>query len=163
MIADDVVVFGRGETTAEAERDHDVNLVAFLERARARNLVLNPDKFRYKVPEIRWMGHILTSDGGMQRDPVKVAAVRDYPVPTDVASMKRFLGMVSFLARYIPNVSHILAPLRALTQARNAWAWSPACESAFDEVKRLLTSAPVLKLSKIVVNERSNALALNVL
>ena len=39
-----------------------LNLIAFLNRARDRNLVLNPDKFRHKVSEIRWMGHVLTSE-----------------------------------------------------------------------------------------------------
>ena len=130
---------------SEAERDHDRNLCAFLDRARSRNLVLNPDTFRYKVPEITWMGHVLTSEGGMRPDPAKVAAVREYPAPTDVPSLKRFLGMVSFLSRYIPNVSHLLAPLRALTQSRNEWSWSHVCQDAFDTVKMLLTSAPVLK------------------
>ena len=148
VIADDIVIVGRGESAAEAERDHDKNLHAFLERARARNLVLNPDKFRYKVPEIRWMGHVLTPQGGMQPDPTKVTAVNEFPVPTDVASLKRFLGMVSFLSRYIPNVSHVVAPLRALTQDRNAWEWSLTCQKAFEEVKRLLTTAPVLRFYK---------------
>ena len=54
--------------------------------------------------------------------------------------------MVSFfLSRYIPNVSNLLAPLRVLTQSRNEWAWSHVCQSAFEKVKLLLTTAPVLK------------------
>ena len=144
VIADDFVIFGRGDTYPEAERDHDCNLEAFLNRARERNLRLNPDKFRYKVPELKWMGHILSSDG-LKPDPAKMAAIREYPTPSDVSSLKRFLGMVSFLSRYIPNVSQILAPLRQLTQTHIDWFWSPQCENAFTTIQRLLTTAPVLR------------------
>ena len=144
VIADDFVVFGRGNTRAEAEQDHNRNLAAFLARARERNLRLNPDKFRYKVTELKWMGHVLSA-GGLKPDPAKVSAVREYPPPSDVPSLKRFLGMVSFLARYIPNLSQIVAPLRQLTQASFDWYWSPWCETAFKTIQHLLTTAPVLK------------------
>ena len=144
VIADDFVIFGRGHTREEAERDHDRNLSAFLDRARERNLRLNPDKFRYKVAELKWMGHILSS-GGLKPDPAKVSAIREYTQPSDVPSLKRFLGIVSFLARYVPNLSQIVAPLRQLTQADIDWYWSPQCEAAFKSVQQLLTTAPVLK------------------
>ena len=90
------------------------------------------------------MGHVLSSDG-LQPDPTKVSAIREHPPPSDVPSLKRFLGMVGFLACYIPNVSQILAPLRQLTQAKIDWYWSPQCGAAFKQIQHLLTTAPVLK------------------
>ena len=144
VIADDFVIYGCGPTREAAVRDHDKNLLAFLERARSRHLRLNPDKFRFKVSAVRWMGHVL-SDKGLQVDPAKVQAITDLPVPTSVVELKRFLGMVGYLSRFVPNISEVLAPLRQLTQHKVDWFWSPACQAAFEKVKVLLTSAPVLR------------------
>ena len=144
VIADDFIIFGCGSTQQEAMRDHDKNLLAFLDRARSRHLRLNPDKFRFKVAAVKWMGHIL-SDKGLQPDPAKVKAITDLPVPTSVSELKRFLGMVGYLSRYVPNISDVLFPLRQLTQRKVDWFWSPACQEAFQKVKGLLTSAPVLR------------------
>ena len=53
--------------------------------------------------------------------------------------------MVGYLSRFLPNISEVLAPLRQLTQRSVGWYWSESCQRAFDRVKCLLTSAPVLR------------------
>ena len=138
VIADDFIIFGK------TEQDHDANLRAFLRRAAERNLRLNPDKFRFKVRSVQWMGHIL-SDEGLKCDPARVRAITEFPVPSSVPQLKRFLGMVGYLSRFLPNVSDVLAPLRQLTQSSVDWYWSDSCQRAFERVTCLLTSAPVLK------------------
>ena len=137
VIADDFIVFGK------TEQDHDANLRAFLCRAAERNLRLNPEKFRFKVEEVKWMGHILSSQG-LKCDPARISAIAEFPVPTSVPELKRFLGMVGYLSRFLPNISAVLAPLRQLTQRTVAWYWSESCQRAFERVIGLLTSAPVL-------------------
>ena len=138
VIADDFVIFGK------TEQDHDANLRAFLRRATERDLRLNPDKFRLKVRSVKWMGHIL-SDEGLKCDPARVRAITEFPVPTSVPELKRFLGMVGYLSRFLPNISAVLAPLRQLTQRSVEWYWSESCQRAFGRVTCLLTSAPVLR------------------
>ena len=88
VIADDFIIYGRGATLELAHSDHDANLTAFLERARARHLRLNPDKYRFKVSSVKWMGHILC-DSGLKPDPAKVQAITDLPAPTSVPELKR--------------------------------------------------------------------------
>lgn len=66
------------------------------------------------------------------------------PVPTDVTSLQRFLGMVNYLGKYIQNLSEIAAPLRQLTHKDAAWSWFQQHQEAFDRLKTCLSSPPVL-------------------
>ncbi|KAL0963940.1 hypothetical protein UPYG_G00315590 [Umbra pygmaea] len=66
------------------------------------------------------------------------------PVPQDVPAMQRFLGMVNYLGKFIPNYSDIAAPLRQLTHKDTAWCWFPQHQQAFDRLKSCLSSSPVL-------------------
>lgn len=60
---DDFLIFGCGNTVAEAKADHDRNLEAFLRRMREKNLKLNPDKIKLCQDSVRFFGHILTAEG----------------------------------------------------------------------------------------------------
>ena len=97
VIADDFLVCGFGDTVDEAVKDHDQNLTVFLQRCRELNLTLNLQKIKLRLPQVPFMGHLLTADG-VVTDPNKVRAIPDMPTPTDVKSLKRFLGMVTFTA-----------------------------------------------------------------
>ncbi|KAJ8409988.1 hypothetical protein AAFF_G00210290 [Aldrovandia affinis] len=73
VIADDILVYGSGETTEEAVKDHDNNISALLQRAREVNLKLNKWKLRLKLPSVTYMGHLLTTEG-LRPDPEKLFA-----------------------------------------------------------------------------------------
>ena len=113
VIADDFLVCGFGDTVLEAIKDHDQNLTAFLQRCRKLNPTLNPQKVKLRMSEVPFMGHLLTADG-IITDPNKVRAIKDMPTPTDVKSLKRFLGMVNYLSKFLPNLSSVSEPLRRL-------------------------------------------------
>ena len=66
------------------------------------------------------------------------------PDPTDVAEIRRFLGMVSYLGRYLQNLSSVLQPVTELQEKERAWTWGPPQISAVAKVKEMLTSAPTL-------------------
>ena len=104
MIADDFVVVGFGSTPEEWNADHDHNVCAFLERCREKNLKLKKEKAQLRKTEVAFIGHILTPDG-LKPDPRKVEAINDMSHPTDVQSIRRFLGMVTYLARFLPCLS----------------------------------------------------------
>ncbi|UYV81298.1 K02A2.6-like [Cordylochernes scorpioides] len=75
VIADDILVFGKGNTTEDAIRDHNIKLEQLLKRARERNLKFNKDKIRLCSNHVNYMGHIL-SDEGLRPDPGKVEAIK---------------------------------------------------------------------------------------
>ena len=144
VIVDDILVYGQGETMEEAIRDHDEKLVSVLERARAVGLKLNKDKLKLRQTEVSYMGHILTSSG-IRPDPKKIQAILDMPKPTDVKGVQRFIGLVTYLSKFLPHLSEACEPLRRLTTKDKLWYWQSQQEEAFAIVKRLVTEKPVLR------------------
>ena len=142
-IADDILVAGSGDTVTDAERDHDRNLLALLERCRQKGIKLNRSKLCLHRESTRYMGHLLTSSG-LRPDPRKTAAIRDMPIPEDKKALQRALGMATYLARYCPNFSEITAPLRALLHDSNEFRWDIRHTEAFERVKAMLATEPVL-------------------
>ncbi|KAL5020892.1 hypothetical protein ScPMuIL_000047 [Solemya velum] len=143
-IVDDILVYGCGDTEEEAIADHDRNLIGLLERARQINLKLNKKKFRLRMKEVKYMGHLLTKNG-LKPDPEKISAILDMPRPTDVKGVQRFIGFVTYLSKFLKNLSGTCEPLRALTKKGHEWAWQKEQEDAFNNIKHLVTNHPVLR------------------
>ena len=142
-IADDILVAGSGDTVADAERDHDRNLLALLDRCRQKGIKLNRSKLCLRRESTRYMGHLLTSSG-LRPDPRKTAAIMDMPIPEDRKALQRALGMATYLARFCPNFSEITAPLRSLLHDGNEFRWDIRHTEAFDRMKAMLATEPVL-------------------
>ena len=142
--ADDILVFGCGDSIEEAEKDHDVNLWNLMLRCRKVNLKLNPKKFQFKVKQVTWMGHLL-SRSGITPHPDRVRAIVDINPPQDVKGLQRFLGMCKYLSRCTPNLAEIVKPLTELTHVNAVWAWSSQHEKAFSAAKSLIANATTLK------------------
>ena len=126
-----------------AERDHDKNLLALLDRCREKGLKLNRSKLRLNRESTIYMGHELTSSG-MRPDPRKVEAILRLPIPEDKKALQRALGMATFLARYCANFSDITSSLRQLVHHDNEFRWDIRHTAAFDRLKTMLATAPVL-------------------
>lgn len=134
---DDVIVYG-GTFEEELGRLEEV-----LQRLRKANLKLSPKKcslFQYEVP---FLGHVVSKDG-VRTDPQKVAAVADWPRPTNVAEVRSYLGLCTYYRRFVQDFATIAAPLHRLTRKGVPFEWDEACQAAFDGLKRALVEAPVL-------------------
>ena len=142
-IADDLLITGSGDTLEAAERDHDKNLIALLDRCREKGIKLNPTKLRLRRQSISYLGHVMTSSG-MKPDPRKVAAITEMPQPTDKKSLQRVLGMATYLARYCKNFSDVTAPLRELLRFENEFIWSDRHTESFNRLKAILSAEPIL-------------------
>ena len=79
-VADDILVVRQGDTVEEANRNHDLNVLALMKRARDKNLKFNPEKIQFKLSKITFMGHVI-SDLGVKADPSKAKAIFDMPPP----------------------------------------------------------------------------------
>ena len=142
-IADDIIVLGCGNTYQESALNHDENLKNLREHCQLKNIILNDDKAILKQTELVFMGHVI-SDQGVRPDPAKVETIAKMPSPTDVSGVKRFCGMVQYLARFLPNLAANLEPLRHLTRKNVAWNWTPTCETSVQTVKDKISQPPVL-------------------
>ena len=144
VIADDLLVCGFGDTNEAAIANHDQNLKAFLRRARERNLTLSSEKLKLRQSQVPFIGHLLTAEG-LKPDPSKVQAIVDYPVPTNLAELKTFLGMVQYLAKFCQHLSTASQDLRQLEKKEVEWHWQRPQSKAFNEIKDLVTKALVLR------------------
>ena len=144
VVADDFVVAGFGDTLEEAFRDHNKNLVAFLQRCSASGVKLAMEKLQLCLEEVPLIGHY-TTKSGLKIHPEKVRAVLEMPRPTDVKSLLRFNGTVQYLAKFLPGLSDMAHPLRQLTRKDAEWVWSETQEKAWSDIKSAISQAPVLR------------------
>ena len=133
VIADDILIYGDGSTDEEALINHDKNLEALLQRCFQENINLNRDKMKIHLPEVTYIGHLLTKDG-IHPDPRKVEAIHSLKTPTDVKSLKRFLGMVNYLAKFLPKLSEMTQPLRNLEKKNVVWEWNSTHDEVFAKI-----------------------------
>jgi len=144
VIADDILVYGEGDNEIEAMESHEKNLKQLLERCRKKNIKLNKDKLKLRQKEMPYMGHLLTSKG-LKPDPKKISAISSMKAPENVQELKRFLGMVSYLAKFLPSISSETEILRNLDKTNNEWTWTKEHRNAFEKVKQMISNTPVLQ------------------
>ena len=87
--------------------EHELLLGRVFKRLKEDGLQLNPEKCEYRNSEITFLGHIISKDG-VRTDDSKIAAMVNMTEPTDVAELRRYLGMVNYLGRYLPHLSSVL-------------------------------------------------------
>ncbi|UYV72482.1 hypothetical protein LAZ67_9003322 [Cordylochernes scorpioides] len=134
---DDILIF------ASDSKTHDRILRLVLRKLKEAKVTLNKAKCVFGVPRINFLGHILDEDG-IRPDPAKIEAVARMPAPTDVHGVRRFLGMVNHLGRFVENLSEIVAPLNQLLVKGQDFVWDCSQERAFRKLKELLTTQPIL-------------------
>ena len=137
VIIDDILVHGKND------QEHDKNLAAALHRIHNAGLKLNPDKCEFKKDKIEYFGHTI-SPHGIEPSSGRVEAIQDMAPPTNVTELRRIVGMINYLGRFIPRLASIIKPMTDLLKESNAWGWDTAQELAFSQVKKLITEAPSL-------------------
>lgn len=115
-VHDDIIIAGKDTA------GHDSALKQVLESARSQNIKFNRSKVQLRVNQVKYLGDIVTTDG-FKPDPEKIKAIMDMPEPQSKQDLQRLLGMVNYLSQYIPNMSEITAPLRALLKKNTQWVW----------------------------------------
>lgn len=145
LFLDDIVVF------SSTWEEHIQRLEAVFQRLKDYGLKLKPSKCEFFKPEVRYLGHIV-SEQGVQTDPEKVAAVLNWPTPTSVKDVQRFLGFIGFYRRFIKGFSSLARPLNELLKGHGGlkkktkveFKWGELQSAAFIKLKDCLVSAPIL-------------------
>jgi len=132
---DDVIIFGK--TFNEMLN----NLKMVFLRIRSANLRINPEKCVLFEKHVKYLGHIVSSEG-VTTDPEKIAAVREWPIPHTKKQLRSFLGFSSYYRKFIKGFSFLAKPLYSLTENKSKFIWEDKCQNAFDEV--LLESTIIL-------------------
>ena len=144
LVADDILTYGIGDTYPEAEADHDVNILALMQRALEKDIRFNPAKFQFIKKEVKFVRHIIT-ENSIKVDPDKVTAITNMPPPHNKASLLWFIGIVNFLSPFCENLSATIRPLTDLTKDSMAFIWSTTQQDAFLKAQNVIANVPVLQ------------------
>ena len=158
---DDILIHGK--TLEELEE----RIYKVFDKLRLYGLKLDPTKCEFGKTKVKHLGYIVSADG-ISPDPDKVSAIKDWPIPTTVKEVKSFLGFSGFYRRFIPDYASIAKPLNDLTigyyprgskpkkvksgvatltlSSKISHKWSEKQQKAFDKLREVLTSNPILGL-----------------
>ncbi|KAI4905114.1 hypothetical protein NFI96_020918 [Prochilodus magdalenae] len=128
---DDILIFSR---TREEHVGHVRRILQLLLESR---LYVKLEKSEFDVPKVSFLGFIV-SKGTLAMDPAKIRAVQDWPRPSSLKEVQRFLGFANFFRRFIRNFSAVAAPLTTLTRKTpGRFRWTVEAQQAFEELTRL--------------------------
>jgi hypothetical protein len=142
VFIDDILVFSRNE------EEHEEHLRLVLQKLREHQLYVKFSKCDFWLKEVSFLGHIIT-DGGIAVDPSKVQDVLNWNSPKNVPEMRTFLGLAGYYRRFIEGFSKIVKPLTFLLEKGKEFKWDDKCQACFEELKKKLTTAPVLIMPDI--------------
>jgi hypothetical protein len=127
-----------------SQQDHAKCLAECFDRCLKYGISINAAKSQFYVPFGRLVGHIVSSQG-IATDRDKVAVILSLPQPNTISEVRGFLGHVGYYRRYIYKYATIAIPLTELTKKTSEPpVWTSACTQAFEQLKRKLTTAPIL-------------------
>ncbi|POM77926.1 LOW QUALITY PROTEIN: Hypothetical protein PHPALM_4615 [Phytophthora palmivora] len=135
---DDVIVFTKGSVAR-----HVVELAMVLERLSQAGLSLKAKKCTFAAERLEYLGHELDRNGVRPMRSL-VQSVENFPEPTDVVAVKRFVHMARYYRRFVPKFASRAAPLTKLLRKGVEWRWGVEQQTAFQELKETLTRRPVL-------------------
>ena len=139
VFIDDILVYSR------SNQEHEEHLRDVLSILREKKLYAKFSKCEFWLNEVAFLGHVI-SRKGISVDPRKIGAVVEWEVPTNVTEVRSFLGMAGYYRRFVEGFSRIAQPLTKLTKKNMKFVWGDDCEQSFQELKRRLTSAPILTI-----------------
>jgi len=137
VFIDDVIIH------SSSEDEHLELLRWVLQRLRDEHYYAHPEKCEFLLDEVSFLGHVVNAAGiAMQKH--KVAAVKDWPVPTCKRDVRAFLGLAGYYRRFVQGFAQVAEPLSRLTGDQVVWRWAEAQQAAFQDLKDRLCSAPLL-------------------
>ncbi|CAK1600031.1 unnamed protein product [Parnassius mnemosyne] len=116
-----------------------------LHKLRLENLKLNMSKCSFLQNKITYLGHEITPSG-IQPGESKLAAVSQFPTPSNVHEIRQFIGLCSYFRKFIKNFAIIARPLTDLTKKNAAWNWGREQSNSFEQLKQCLCTKPILAL-----------------
>ena len=142
VVIDDILVYSKNE------EEHKEHLRLVLEKLGEHQLYVKFSKCEFWLKEVGFLGHVISGEG-VAVDPTKVQSVTKWLAPTSVGEIRSFLRLAGYYQRFIENFSKIAKPMTELLKNDTKFKWTEECEASFQELKKCLTTAPVLILPDI--------------
>lgn len=134
---DDIIIMG---TSFD---DHLKNLEEVFQRIASAGLRLNPKKCSLWKKQVTYLGHKVSTEG-IHTEEGKIKAVKDWPQPTNIHELRSFLSLCTYYRRFVPRFANVARSLHDLTKKNRPFVWQLEQEKAFEQLKELLCTAPML-------------------
>ena len=128
---------------SQSEEEHEDHLRIVLQALKEHRLYSKFSKCEFWLTEVRFLGLVMSASG-VSVDPEKVETVMSWDRPKLVFEIRSFLGLAGYYRRFIEDFSRLAVPMTRLTRKGVKFEWDDLCEKAFQELKRRLTSAPIM-------------------
>jgi hypothetical protein len=142
VFIDDILIFSK------TEEKHEKHLRMVLEKLRSNQLYAKFSKCEFWLMEVAFHRHVISVEGILV-DPSKVKDLLNWMPPTNASEIHSFLGLAGYYRRFIKDFSKIAKPMTRLLEKNKDFDWTEECQVSFEELKKQLTSAPVLILPDI--------------
>jgi hypothetical protein len=142
VFIDDILIFSK------TEEEHEKHLRMVLEKLRSNQLYAKFSRCEFWLTEIAFLGHVISA-GGVSVDPSNVKYVLNWMPPMNASEIQSSLGLAGYYRRFINDFSKIAKPMTRLLEKNKDFDWTEECQASFEEMKKRLTSAPVLILPDI--------------
>lgn len=135
---DDILIYSKDLA------EHQSHLNQVLTILFSNCFVANLSKCKFECVEVDYLGHVI-SGKGVAVDPEKIRCILDWPEPKNVKGVRGFLGLTGYYRKFVKDYGKIAKPLTELTK-KDGFSWSPTAAKAFNRLKHIMTSPPVLVL-----------------
>jgi len=127
----------------ETEEGHDEIIEEVLRRLEENDLYVKLEKCVWKVRKIGFLG-VVIGPSRIEMEKEKIDGVLSWPEPRNVKDVRKFLGLANYYRRFIKDFAQVVRPMNVLTRKDVKWQWRVEQQKAFDELKRVFTTKPVL-------------------
>ena len=135
---DDILIFSKDKD------DHINRINEVLGRIKDAGLKINPEKCKFLAKETKFLGHIINSEG-VKVDEAKIEAIKAFQRPKCLKQLRSFLGLCNYYRKFIKNYSKFARVLESMCgNNKDKLVWTQECEGSFEELKKALSTTPVL-------------------
>lgn len=140
VFMDDILVY------SESEEEHREHLRIVLQNLKENQLYAKFSKCEFYIDKIQYLGHII-SEQGLVIDPEKIKAISEWPVLTDVLTVRSFMGIAGYYRIFVERFSTIAYPITSLQRKGVKFEWTEKSQNSFEKLKLKLTTTPILKIA----------------
>lgn len=135
---DDIIVF------STSLQEHIINLEKVFKKLRESNFKIQMDKSEFLKLETAYLGHVISKDG-IKPNPDKISAIQKYPLPKTPTEIKRFLGLLGYYRKFIPDFAKITKPMTQCLKKGTKITLDQNYTECFEKCKTLLMNDPILQ------------------
>ena len=137
LYLDDILIYSK------TKEEHHQQVHQVLEKLLENGLYAKLKKCEFDKDKVEFLGYVLSGEG-IATDPKKISSIKEWPKPTCVKDVQRFVGLCNYYRRFVKNFAMLAKPLHNLTKKNSKFIWTDACEKSFNELKNRLITSPIL-------------------